>query len=81
MVYAKHMAKHSLGIHQQWLQQGRHVLLVRHPLAVIRSFGQVLQPTLQETCYPALCELYSTLRTLHGYDIERAVDASITLPL
>lgn len=33
-------------------------------MAVIASFSEVLDPNLQETCYPALCELYSELRSL-----------------
>lgn len=31
---------------------------------MVRSFSQVLQPTLGETCYPSLLELYSELRCL-----------------
>jgi hypothetical protein len=58
------MAKHALGVKRQLLEPGRHFLLVREPLSVIQSFSEVLEPTLQETCYPALCELYSSLRSL-----------------
>lgn len=36
----------------------------REPAAVIQSFSEVLEPTLTETCYPALLELYSELRAL-----------------
>lgn len=36
----------------------------REPAAVIQSFSEVLEPTLTETCYPALLELYSELRVL-----------------
>jgi hypothetical protein len=31
---------------------------------VLHSFSEVLQPTLQESCYPALLELYSELRSM-----------------
>lgn len=63
MLYAKHMAKHRIGIERGLMARGAHVLLVREPSAVIQSFGEVLEPTLQETCYPALCEIYSELRS------------------
>jgi hypothetical protein len=39
-------------------------LLPTEPGAVIQSFSEVLEPTLQETCYPALLELYSELRSM-----------------
>ena len=29
---------------------------------MLRSFSAVLAPTLRETCYPALLEIYSDLR-------------------
>ena len=63
VLYAKHMAKHRMGIDSTLMARGAHLLLVREPAAVIASFGEVLQPTLQETCYPALCEIYSELRS------------------
>ena len=31
---------------------------------MLQSFSDVLEPTLQESCYPALLELYSELRSL-----------------
>ena len=64
LLYAKHMAKQRAGIDRDLLLRGKHVLLVRNPEAVIRSFSQVLEPTLQETCYTALMEIYSELRSL-----------------
>lgn len=57
------MAKHRIGIERELMARGAHVMLVREPSAVIQSFGEVLEPTLQETCYPALCEIYSELRS------------------
>eukprot|EP00887_Chlorella_sp_A99_P000443 scaffold17.g443.t1 len=54
LLYAKHMAKQRLGITERALE----------PQAVIASFSEVLEPTLGETCYPALLELYSELRAL-----------------
>lgn len=64
LLYAKHMAKHRTGVPRELLRRARHVLLVREPAAVIHSFSEVLEPTLTETCYPALLELYSELRSL-----------------
>ncbi|PRW33103.1 branched chain amino acid aminotransferase [Chlorella sorokiniana] len=64
LLYAKHMAKHRIGVDRSLLRRARHVLLVREPAAVIGSFAEVLEPTLTETCYPALLELYSELRAL-----------------
>ncbi|KAL4521258.1 hypothetical protein Ndes2437A_g05190 [Nannochloris sp. 'desiccata'] len=64
LIYLKHMAKHRAGINKDLLLHGRHVLLVRSPEAVISSFSEVLEPTLQETCYVALLELYSELRSM-----------------
>ena len=62
MLYAKHMAKHRVGIERTLVGRGAHMLLVRERTAVIQSFAEVLEPTLQETCYPALLEIYSELR-------------------
>lgn len=39
-------------------------VLVRDPIAVIHSFSEVLEATLEETCYPALCRIVSELRAL-----------------
>ena len=64
LIYAKHMAKHRAGIDKNLLLKGQHVLLIRSPEAVIASFSEVLEPTLQETCYVALLELYSELRSM-----------------
>lgn len=63
VMYVKHMAKHWVGIERALMARGAHMLLVREPSAVIQSFSEVLEPTLTETCYPALCEIYSELRS------------------
>ena len=39
-------------------------VLVRDPIAVIHSFSEVLEATLEETCYPALCRIVSELRAM-----------------
>ena len=60
--YVKQMAKHRVGLGREILQQGCHMLLLRSPQGVIQSFAEVLEPTLHETCFPMLCEIYSELR-------------------
>jgi protein-lysine N-methyltransferase EEF2KMT len=64
LIYLKHMAKNRAGINKELLKHGKHILLIRSPEAVISSFSEVLEPTLQETCYVALLELYSELRSM-----------------
>ena len=54
----------AVGAGRGLMRGAAHVLLVRHPAAVISSFAEVLEPTLGETCYPALLEIYSELRAL-----------------
>ena len=142
VLYAKHMAKHWVGVDRQLLRRARHVLLVRcvclapplqrcahrtaggertgrglfmlpchcfllasltaghhtccalstrlrplalpsrccrncmpaacrEPASVLQSFSDVLEPTLQESCYPALLELYSELRSLGWVGVSR----------
>lgn len=39
-------------------------VLVRNPVAVVTSFAEVLEPTLEETCFPALCSIVSELRSI-----------------
>lgn len=41
LLYAKHMAKHRIGVPRELLRRARHVLLVREPAAVIHSFSEV----------------------------------------
>ena len=64
VLYAKHMAKHKLGITSDspLFARAQHVLLVRDPYGVVMSFAKVLRPTLQELGYAALLEIYSELR-------------------
>jgi len=61
--YGKHMAKQATQISPALLARGRHVLLVRDPEALVRSFARVLPPTLDETALPQLVALLSALRT------------------
>ncbi len=62
VVYAKHIAKQATQLPPSLLAQGRHVLLIREPEALVRSFARMLPPTLEETGLPALVQLFSTLR-------------------
>lgn len=39
-------------------------VLAREPLKVVNSFSEVLDTTLEETSYPALCRIVSELRAL-----------------
>jgi protein-lysine N-methyltransferase EEF2KMT len=80
ITFVKHMAKHRQGLDPAVLSfddasaQGKggadvrcvHFLLVRHPSHVLRSFNAVVPPSLLESCFPALLELYSELRQLTG---------------
>ena len=61
--YSKHMAKQALLLPPALLARGRHVLLVREPEALVRSFARVLPPTLEETALPNLVALLSALRS------------------
>eukprot|EP00892_Ulva_mutabilis_P003886 jgi/Ulvmu1/186/UM001_0190.1 len=63
-VYAKQMGKFISCIQRRWLKEGVHFVLVREPLKVINSFSEVLETTLEETSYPALCRIVSELRAL-----------------
>eukprot|EP00873_Tetraselmis_striata_P007128 jgi/Tetstr1/427392/TSEL_017556.t1 len=64
VLFAKHMGKHKVGLDERELLKGRHMILIREPYSVLKSFAEVLHPTLAESCYPALCEIYSALRSL-----------------
>ena len=68
LIYMKHMAKHAEGMPPSMFTRPKHkhFLLVRCPDAVIGSFSRVLEPSLLETCYPALMELYSQIRIATG---------------
>jgi hypothetical protein len=47
------------------LRGSKNFILVRDPAAIARSFSEVCPPTLEETCLPALCQLFSDLRRMH----------------
>ncbi|KAF6259665.1 branched chain amino acid aminotransferase [Scenedesmus sp. NREL 46B-D3] len=64
VLYAKHIAKHKVGLNQSLWQGAQHVLLVREPYGVVQSFSKVIQPSLLELGYGSLLEIYSELRVL-----------------
>jgi len=64
VLFAKHMGKQKIMLDEDLLYRGQHVILVRDPYYVIKSFSEVVPPSLAETSFPALCEIFSTLRSL-----------------
>ena len=62
LVFAKHMGKQAVLLQPHTLAQGRSLLLLRSPEALVRSFSAVLPASLDETCLPSLLTLFSTLR-------------------
>jgi len=70
ITYLKHMAKQHLGIDKSLLTNPhcRHFLLVRSPHPVIASFSKVVhKPTLEETGYTALLDIYSHITHTTGH--------------
>ena len=58
-------ARSQLEAHTQLTQNTSDApvqVLVRDPVAVVNSFTEVLEATLEDTCYPALCTIISELR-------------------
>lgn len=62
VLFAKHIGKHKLGCPASFFRKARHVILVRDPLGVIKSFSKVVEATQQEIGYTALLEIVSDLR-------------------
>ena len=68
--FVKHMAKHATryisfangrpGVDRLWhyLNRSNNFILVRHPEDIVRSFGAVATPTLEETCLPSQLEIF-----------------------
>ena len=65
----KHMAKHATryivcgqlyGVDRlvDYLYRCENFILVRHPEDIVRSFGAVATPTLDETCLPSQLEIF-----------------------
>jgi branched-chain amino acid aminotransferase len=70
ITYLKHMAKQHLGIDKSLLTNPHclHFLLVRSPQPVIASFAKVVhKPTLEETGYTALLDIYSHITHTTGH--------------
>ena len=66
--FVKHMAKHATRANYadnytedsliDYLYKCENFILVRHPEDIVRSFGAVATPTLDETCLPSQLEIF-----------------------
>ncbi|CAI5951458.1 unnamed protein product, partial [Closterium sp. NIES-65] len=60
--FVKHMAKQCREeLQASLLSRGRHVILIRDPMLLIPSFGEVSPPSLSETALPHLLAIHSAL--------------------
>ncbi|CAI7750295.1 unnamed protein product [Closterium sp. NIES-54] len=60
--FVKHMAKQCREeLQASLLSRGRHVILIRDPMLLIPSFGEVSPPSLSETALPHLLTIHSAL--------------------
>ncbi|CAI5515930.1 unnamed protein product [Closterium sp. Naga37s-1] len=60
--FVKHMAKQCREeLQASLLSRGRHVILIRDPMLLIPSFGEVSPPSLSETALPHLLAIHSSL--------------------
>lgn len=62
--YQKHMTQHMIaGIPRDWMDEARHVFLIRHPARVVASFGAKYDnPTLADIGFTQQTELYELLK-------------------
>ncbi len=61
LVFLKQMAKHLIGLKEEWLLQGENIFLIRDPKAVIISFAKVTVPTFEEVGIKQQYDLYQYL--------------------
>lgn len=61
--YQKHMTQHMIaGIPRDWMDEVKHVFLIRHPARVVASFGAKYEnPTLADIGFTQQTELYQRL--------------------
>ncbi|CAI5971828.1 unnamed protein product [Closterium sp. NIES-65] len=60
--FVKHMAKQCREeLQASLLSRGQHVILIRDPMLLIPSFGEVSPPSLSETALPHLLAIHSAL--------------------
>lgn len=61
--YQKHMTQHMIaGIPRDWMDEVKHVFLIRHPARVVASFGAKYDnPTLADIGFTQQTELYQRL--------------------
>lgn len=66
--YQKHMSHHLLpDMGREWFGLLRHCFLIRHPREVLTSYIKVVEnPTLKDTGYPQLTEIFQWVRAHTG---------------
>jgi hypothetical protein len=85
--YQKHMTQHMIdGIPREWMDQVKHVFLIRHPARVVASFGAKYDnPTLADIGFSQQTELFERLAergdapvVIDSADIRRAPEVMLT---
>lgn len=61
VVFLKQMAKHLVGLSEEWLLKGENIFLIRDPKLVIISFAKVTKPTFEEVGIKQQYDLYRYL--------------------
>lgn len=66
--YQKHMSHHLLPhMERDWFGRLRHCFLIRHPREVLTSYIKIVErPSLEDTGYPQLTEIFEWVRTHTG---------------
>lgn len=84
--YQKHMTQHMIaGIPRDWMDQVKHVFLIRHPARVVASFGAKYDnPTLADIGFSQQTELFERLSAqgagpvvIDSADIRRAPEVML----
>lgn len=83
--YCKHIAKQRLpSFAKDLIQKGKHFILIRSPLDVLRSFDMVVTPSFLElelaslvTIYGELCELGSPPTIIDALDLQRNSEGTL----
>lgn len=83
--YCKHIAKQRLpSLAKDMIKKGKHFILIRSPLDVLRSFDKVVAPSFLEleltslvTIYGELCELGSPPPIIDAPDLQRNPEGTL----
>ncbi|XP_048136240.1 branched-chain-amino-acid aminotransferase-like protein 1 [Rhodamnia argentea] len=83
--YCKHIAKQRVpGISNDLMKQGKHFILIRHPMDVLASFGKVVPPSFLElglaelvSIYNELCELGNPPAVIDVADLQQDPEATL----